>query len=576
MIPMTQAEALDILKMGHNVFLTGSAGSGKTYVLNAYIKYLREHDVDVAVTASTGIAATHMGGMTIHAWSGIGIRDSLTDYDIDRMEEKKYLWDRFEKTKVLVIDEISMLSGRFLDTLDRLCRSMKRADEKPFGGIQVVLCGDLFQLPPINKDRSNSSVNFVIESNAWKTMGLAMCYLTEQHRQEDAAFLDILNAMRSNSLESYHFETLESRMKEYDEEDFQNITKLFTHNADVDLINNQQLKSIDEDEKVFVMTDRGKANLVENLKKSCLAPEILKLKLGAEVMFVKNNFDKGYVNGTRGTIIGFDKDMGLPMVKTFDGDEITVDTESWAIEDDGKVLASISQIPLRHAWAITVHKSQGMSLDSAVIDLSKSFAYGMGYVALSRVRTLDGVHLLGLSQQALLVDPRILVVDQQLQKLSDRAADRLAEFDKPELKKLQDDFIIRSGGKLEKVKLSKKQLKQKGKVSTQKTHEITYELIKSGKNIPEVAKERDFTFGTIVNHLDKCRELGMDINFPHIQGVISGEDLELIKEAFKETKDKPKTDSGDVRLAPVKTYLERAGYSFDYDTLRLAKLVLDV
>ena len=117
MFPMTQAEGLNILKMGHNVFLTGSAGSGKTYVLNAYIKYLREHSVDVAVTASTGIAATHMGGMTIHAWSGIGIRDFLSDYDIDRMEEKKYLWDRFEKVKVLVIDEISMLSGVFRSTL---------------------------------------------------------------------------------------------------------------------------------------------------------------------------------------------------------------------------------------------------------------------------------------------------------------------------------------------------------------------------------------------------------------------------------------------------------------------------
>ena len=571
---MTQAEALNILKMGHNVYLTGSAGSGKTYVLNAYIKYLREHGVDVAVTASTGIAATHMGGMTIHAWSGIGIRDFLSDYDIDRMEEKKYLWDRFEKVKVLVIDEISMLSGAFLDTLDRLCRSMKRMDEKAFGGIQVILCGDLFQLPPISRDRENTSANFVIESNAWKTMGLAMCYLTEQHRQEDAAFLDILNAMRSNALESYHFETLESRMKEYNEEDFKNITKLFTHNADVDAINDQQLKSIDEDEKVFMMTDRGKSNLIENLKKSCLAPEILKLKIGAEVMFVKNNFDKGYVNGTRGIILRFDDELGLPVVKTFDSDEITVDTETWAIEDDGKILASISQIPLRHAWAITVHKSQGMSLDSAVIDLSKSFAYGMGYVALSRVRTLDGVHLLGLSQNALLVDPRILTVDQQLQKLSDRAAARLGEMSESEIKRLQDDFILRSGGKLQAVKLTKKELKQKGKVSTQKTHEITYEMIKSGKTIEEAAHERDLTFGTIVNHLDKCKDLGMDLGFSQIH-VIAREDLDLIKQAFEETEGSSKTDSGETRLSPAKTYVDKAGYRFTYDTLRLAKMLLN-
>jgi hypothetical protein len=567
---MTQAEGMDILKMGNNVFLTGSAGSGKTYVLNAYIKYLREHAIDVAVTASTGIAATHMGGMTIHAWSGIGIRDYLSDYDIDRMEEKKYLWDRFEKVKVLVIDEISMLSGTFLDNLDRLCRSMKRKDDLPFGGIQVILCGDLFQLPPIS--RGDAPADFVVHANAWKTIGLAMCYLTEQHRQEDNAFLDILNAIRANSLDSYHFETLESRIKEYDEEDFQNITKLFTHNADVDTINDRQLASIDSDEQVFRMTDKGKSNLVENLKKSCLAPEVLKLKIGAEVMFVKNNFDKGYVNGTRGTIIDFDSELDLPIVKTLEGETITVDNETWSIEDEGKILASITQLPLRHAWAITIHKSQGMSLDSAVIDLSRSFAYGMGYVALSRVRTLNGVHLLGLSSQALLVDPIILSIDQQLQKLSDRASARLSEISPDELKLVHDDFITKSGGTLVAQKLTKKELK-KGSLSTQKTHQTTYDLIRSGKTIAEVARERDLTFGTIVNHLEKCKELDMVINFSHIN-VISNEDLEIIGDAF-DNSEISKTDSGQTKLSPIKTYLDRAGYAFSFDVLRLAKLLLN-
>jgi ATP-dependent exoDNAse (exonuclease V) alpha subunit len=459
---MTQTNALDILKMGHNIFLTGSAGSGKTYVLNAYIKYLREHSIDVAVTASTGIAATHMGGMTIHAWSGIGIRDMLSDYDIDQMETKKYLWDRFEKVKVLVIDEISMLSGNFLDNLDRLCRGMKRNDTVAFGGIQIILCGDLFQLPPIS--RGNAPADFVVHANAWRSSGLAMCYLTEQHRQEDDVFLDILNAIRKNELESYHFETLESRIREYHEEDFQNITKLFTHNADVDSINDKQLAGLDTDQRIFYMTSKGKTSLIENLKKSCLAPETLKLKIGTEVMFVKNNFDKGYVNGTRGIIIDFDSEMDLPIVKTLDGEKITVDTENWSVEDEGKILASITQIPLRHAWAITVHKSQGMSLDAAVIDLSKSFTYGMGYVALSRVRTLEGVHLLGISPSALAVDPTILIVDQQLQSLSDRAVERLDSIETKKLQTTHNDFITRCGGTIEAIKLTKKELKNVGKI----------------------------------------------------------------------------------------------------------------
>jgi ATP-dependent exoDNAse (exonuclease V) alpha subunit len=144
---------------------------------------------------------------------------------------------------------------------------------------------------------------------------------------------------------------------------------------DVDEINNRELENITDEEYLYEMSSKGKVNLVETLKKSCLAPERLKLKIGAQVMFVKNNFEGGYVNGTRGEVIDI-TDEELPVVKTTNGKEITVSAETWAIEDNGKILASITQIPLRHAWAITVHKSQGMSLDAAVIDLSKSFYYG--------------------------------------------------------------------------------------------------------------------------------------------------------------------------------------------------------
>ncbi len=141
---MLQSEALDILKLGKNVFLTGPAGSGKTHVLNEYIKYLKSNAVDVAVTASTGIAATHLGGQTIHSWSGLGIRDVLTDYDIENMMEKQYLYKRFEKTKVLIIDEVSMLHHYRLDLIEWICRQFKR-NEKPFGGMQVILSGDFFK-----------------------------------------------------------------------------------------------------------------------------------------------------------------------------------------------------------------------------------------------------------------------------------------------------------------------------------------------------------------------------------------------------------------------------------------------
>lgn len=564
---MTQASALSILKMGHNVFLTGSAGAGKTYVLNAYIKYLREHSVDVAVTASTGIAATHMGGMTIHAWSGMGIRDVITDFDIDKMEERKYLWDRYDKVKVLIIDEISMLSGNFLDNLDRVCRSFKRNHEKPFGGIQIILCGDLFQLPPISR---GEPVPLVIESNAWKTMNLAVCYLTEQHRQDDNMFLDILNAIRANTITPEHINELESRIQEYDGDYFQNVTKLFTHNADVDAINNQQLEEIADEAEIYTMTGKGRTNLLENLRKSCLAPETLRLKIGAEVMFVKNNFDRGYVNGTRGRVTGFN-DEGLPIVTTKAGDVITVETETWSVEDESKVLASITQIPLRHAWAITVHKSQGMSLDSAVIDLSKSFTYGMGYVALSRVRTLDGVILLGLGEHALIVDPKVLAADQKLQQLSVRAETRLTDFSEEDLKKLHDDFVVRSGGKLEKIKIKKKELLKNIKVTKPRNHEVSYELIKAGKTLDQVAVETGYVVGTVIGHLEKARDLGLDIEFTHVKP--SPEIISAVKKAF-ETSKQPEETIHTAKLAPAKSQLEREGLEYDFNMIKLARVFI--
>src|ERR1035437_1380900 len=191
---MTQKEALDILKMGRNVFLTGEAGSGKTFVLNEYINYLKSRAVTVAVTASTGIAATHLGGQTIHSWSGLGVRDSLSDRDIDDMMQKAYLYKRFDQTKVLILDEVSMLHHFRLDMLEWLCRQFKR-NEKSFGGMQVILCGDFFQLPPVTRGEIFES-QFAFQATSWQDAGFSVCYLTEQHRQNDSQYLSILNEIR--------------------------------------------------------------------------------------------------------------------------------------------------------------------------------------------------------------------------------------------------------------------------------------------------------------------------------------------------------------------------------------------
>lgn len=399
---MKQAKALAYLQAGRNVLLTGPAGSGKTYLLNQFIKLARQAGKKVAVTASTGIAATHLGGTTIHSWSGLGIADRISEYTLDALLQKEYLHTRFTNTDVLIIDEISMFDAPRLDAVDLILRTMRNND-LPFGGVQVILSGDFFQLPPIT--RGNAPIEFAFQSRVWEQMeDLVVCYLDMVYRQTDDPLLAILQDIRSGDLTDSTIEQLQARL-EATVPAHLTPTRLYTHNVDVDLINAAELKQIPGEQQLFQMTSSGKKDTVKLLKKYCLAPEELVLKIGATVMCVKNNSKAGYINGTMGVVTGFAYD-GVT-IQTTTGKTITVQQETWAMDQDGKPLGKINQLPLRLAWAITVHKSQGMTLDTIEVDLSKSFAPGMGYVALSRVRTLAGLYLRGINQHALLVDSSI-------------------------------------------------------------------------------------------------------------------------------------------------------------------------
>lgn len=435
---MKQKTALDILKLGHNVFLTGPAGSGKTFLLKQYIEFLKKKGIGVAVTASTGIAATHMDGQTIHSWSGMGISDSFTEAEYNKLKKRNYFSQRMRSTKVLIIDEISMLHAHQLDLVNAICKRFKEPFS-PFGGLQVILCGDFFQLPPVTQ--SEKQAQFVTESQAWHEMNLKVCYLEEQHRQEDKQMLKILSDIRNRSCDAKTVDMICSRHSKKIKNDI-TPTRLYTHNANVDFINDLELKKINDEAQIFQMTESGNEHLTNAIKKGCLAPEKLRLKKGAVVMFVKNNFDRGYVNGTLGKVVDFDV-KGMPIVKTVSGKTIVANPEKWLIAENEDTLASVSQVPLRLAWAITIHKSQGMTLDAVEMDLSKSFEFGMGYVALSRVRTLDGIKLLGINDMALEVNPEVHKFDKIMEKMSQDNVEEIAKLGVVKKKRLQSQFLER-------------------------------------------------------------------------------------------------------------------------------------
>ncbi|TPF95056.1 PIF1 family ATP-dependent DNA helicase [Bifidobacterium sp. UTBIF-78] len=442
---MRQTEALAILNAGANVFLTGAPGAGKTYTLNEFIRQARADGAEVAVTASTGIAATHIDGQTIHSWSGVGVATSLTANLLKLIRSRRRR--KIQAADILVIDEVSMLHAWLFDMVDQVCR-MVRHDPRPFGGIQVVLSGDFFQLPPVSVSGRNNDViaptpefvaareryakagrnpeGFVTESMVWDELDPAVCYLTEQHRQDTGDLLTVLTDIRAGAVTQHDRDMLVTRLGRMPGPD-QVAVHLFPVNRQADGLNDLRLSQISLEEHAFHAEASGPVNLVDRLKKNMLAPERLVLKTGAAVMALRNDADRQFVNGSLGAVRGFAPETkgGWPIVEFENGNIVTMKPATWEMMDGDTVLASVSQVPLRCAWAITIHKSQGMTLDRAVMDLRRTFAPGMGYVALSRVESLDGLYLAGGNERMFLVSPDAVMLDGDLREASAAASDQL-------------------------------------------------------------------------------------------------------------------------------------------------------
>lgn len=454
---MNQDLALEILLSGESAFLTGAAGAGKTFTLGKFIDLSRQLGKKVAVTATTGLAATQLGGNTIHSWSGLGILDELPPNFFAKFGKTRA--EQIRKTNVLVIDEISMLHDWQLNLVNQITQKI-RDNDQPFGGLQIVFSGDFFQLPPVKArkaiprdnydgidlefdDDGNqtaaatlSQTGFAYNAQSWHELDPTIIYLEQNFRQNDQEFLTILNKIRDNRITRGDADKIAARLNAPLGQPGQAITELYTTNRDVDRINRAKMVELKTEAVEYAMTTTGSQTNVDKLKKSALTQEKLELKIGALVMALKNDPSGNFANGSTGTVVGFSKDDLDPIVEfRHNSRKITVQPMSWELRDGDHTLATLTQIPLRPAYAITVHKSQGMTLDAARINLKNVFEPGMGYVALSRVRGLQSLSISGLSSQAFFVHPEVLAVDKIFRQKSQKARAKFAPLLKNKAKR---------------------------------------------------------------------------------------------------------------------------------------------
>lgn len=388
-----------LVSEGRNILLTGQAGTGKTTLLQ---DFLRDHDHGgVAVTASTGIAALNVGGSTVHRWSGMmlgpkrgeNFNHHLRELMRDERHSVRAGFNRIRKCRLLVLDEVSMLPGTTLEFLDLLCRTIRRNDA-PFGGIQVIATGDFLQLPPVRINPAEP-YDWAFHTKTWLLADFRTVHLTRVHRQDDPEFLRALGEFRRGGLLPSSVSLLASRVSHFPDAD---IPRLFTHNVQVDKWNEYRLACIEAEESCFMAHTTEPQHQVDFLCKNLLTPQRLVLKPGAKVMFTVNRPDDGFVNGQTGTVV---ECRGAPngleglarvLVET-EGRVIGVAPYEWRFDPRDEHSATFTQIPLRLAWSLTIHKSQGLTLDSAFIDVRAAREPGQAYVAVSRVRSLAGLHL---------------------------------------------------------------------------------------------------------------------------------------------------------------------------------------
>ncbi|KAM4641380.1 ATP-dependent DNA helicase PIF1 [Discoglossus pictus] len=383
-----QSLVLSTVLSGKNIFFTGSAGTGKSYLLKRIVGALPPKST--YATASTGVAACHIGGTTLHAFAGIGSGKGTLEQCIE-LAKRPGVRQHWISCRHLIIDEISMVEGEFFDKLEAVARAVRGRDE-PFGGIQLIVCGDFLQLPPVTQ--ASSDTKFCFQAKSWRRCIHLTMELTEVRRQTDKVFIALLQAVRLGRCTEEVTRQLIQTNKHKIERDGILATRLCTHKDDVEITNERRLQQLPGESHTYDALDSDPM-LVKTIDSQCPVNQKLVLKKGAQVMLAKNlDVSRGLVNGARGVVEGFEGVKALPKVRFLCGVTEVMKPERWVIKGQGGIYLSRQQLPLKLAWAISIHKSQGMSLDCVEISLARVFESGQAYVALSRARSLEGLRVM--------------------------------------------------------------------------------------------------------------------------------------------------------------------------------------
>ncbi|KAF1565779.1 ATP-dependent DNA helicase PIF1, partial [Eudyptes schlegeli] len=404
-----QEAVLGAVRSGKSIFFTGCAGTGKSFLLKRIVGSLPPKST--YATASTGVAACHIGGTTLHAFAGIGSGKAPLEQCI-QLAERPGVRQHWLACQHLIIDEISMVDGKFFDRLEAVARAVRKRDE-PFGGIQLIICGDFLQLPPVCK--ANEETKFCFQAKSWRKCIHINMELTEVRRQTDKTFVSLLSAVRLGRCTEEVTRLLTQTAANRSERDGILATRLCTHKDDVEITNERRLQQLSGEVHTFEALDSDPM-LVKLIDAQCPVGGRVELKLGAQVMLTKNlDVSQGLVNGARGVVVGFESEQkGLPKVRFLCGVTQVIKMEKWVFKGPSGVHLSRQQLPLKLAWAISIHKSQGMSLDCVEISLSRVFESGQAYVALSRARSLAGLRVLDFDPKVVRADPSVLQFYRQL------------------------------------------------------------------------------------------------------------------------------------------------------------------